>query len=1177
VAEARAGCEFGAGARLQTTLLGLAIAIILALVTALVGPLLIDWRNHRALFETEASRLIGLNVRVTGGIEPRLLPSPRLVLHGIAIGDGPDTIRARTLGVEFALGPLMRGEWRAAEMHLVGPQISLGLDTSGRIRTPGFTVAFRPDELSVDRLSVEDGTVMLADAANGASVTLDRVRFNGEARSLVGPVRGDGAVTIAGQLYPYRVALGRLSEEGTLKLHLNVDPVDRALSIEADGAMTLAAGGPRFDGVLSLARPVGIGARDAAQSAQTLTQPWRVSGKIKATSQSALMENAEFQYGSDEQGFKLGGVAAFKFGAHPHFDGVLSGRQIDLDRAISGTEAVHQPPAATIRKLAELGAAAFRTSLPIQIGVGIDQVTLGGNSVQNVRGDISSTTDGWKLDQFEFRAPGMTQIRLSGRLSVGADGVAFTGPAEIDAADPKVLAAWLEGTNETSQGELRPMSLRGDVTLASDRIAVEGLKADFDRQPVTGRLVYLFRSGARPPRLDAEIKAPQFDIDAAVSFGKALLAGSAMERPSEMRLTADIGRATLSGFEAREARMRLNVDAGGLQLDRLSVADFAGTSFAASGRVETNGHAPRGTLSLDVETKQTAAILATAGKFAPKGAEQVIRLLDRVGRAKLHATLDATGDDKSAVSTAQLAVTGDLDDLRVDVRGDVSGDWSKRSVANVRVDGTVDAPDGSALIRFVNLDWLVAVGNGPARLKMQAAGPVTGDTTFEARLSADGLSAQASGNGRLSEGEGIKATAAVRVLSADLRPVLAARSPLPLQMTSRVTIAGGTMAFENIDARLAGSGIRGRITVNDASPRQIDGSIQADAADVPVLLARAIGLQPQTAAADAAWSWSGEPFGNGLLGKFAGKVALKFVRARVLAQLTARDLNATLRFDKDELALEDVAGTLAGGRLSGGIAFRSAENGLTANARISLARADVAALLSTPARPPVTGSLDLTAEAEGTGLSPIAFIGSLKGSGKIALSNGQMAGLDSRSFEAVTRAVDQGLPIEVGRISDLMGKSLDGGHLSLKRTESPIQISAGQLRLSNASVESKDATLSIAGTLDLTDGSMDARLVLSGSAEAAGARPNVFVALKGPLTAPARSIDASALTGWLTLRAVENQTKRLRAIENLPSQPRGRGMPNTKQAPALPAPIDIRPAPAPRSAGQPAASVRSQN
>jgi len=32
---------------LQTTLLGIGIAIILALVAALVGPLLIDWSHYR--------------------------------------------------------------------------------------------------------------------------------------------------------------------------------------------------------------------------------------------------------------------------------------------------------------------------------------------------------------------------------------------------------------------------------------------------------------------------------------------------------------------------------------------------------------------------------------------------------------------------------------------------------------------------------------------------------------------------------------------------------------------------------------------------------------------------------------------------------------------------------------------------------------------------------------------------------------------------------------------------------------------------------------------------------------------------------------------------------------------------------------------------------------------------
>ncbi|HEX9073301.1 MAG TPA: AsmA-like C-terminal region-containing protein, partial [Pseudolabrys sp.] len=358
---------------------------------------------------------------------------------------------------------------------------------------------------------------------------------------------------------------------------------------------------------------------------------------------------------------------------------------------------------------------------------------------------------------------------------------------------------------------------------------------------------------------------------------------------------------------------------------------------------------------------------------------------------------------------------------------------------------------------------------------------------------------------------------------------------------------------------------------------------------------RAVGLQPQTSGPGAAWSWSSEPFGADMLGQFAGKIALKFGRAELLPRLAVRELKTTLRFDKNELALENATGDLARGRISGGITFRSAEDGLSAHAKISLTDADAGALLLPSTanvhfiaeRPPVSGSLGLTAEVEGTGMSPVALVGSLKGSGKIVLADGQIAGLDPHTFDAVTQAVDQGLAIESGPISNLVSESLESDQLSIKRIESAMHITAGQLRLGNVAAESQDAGLSIAGILDLTDGSIDSRLVLSGSSTSAGARPKIFVALKGPLTAPSRRIDVSALTGWLTSRAVENQTKQLGAIESVPPESRGLPMPKKqtpvvlpapkKQAPVLPAQIDILPAPAPRSTGQPARSVGSQN
>ena len=1056
------------------------------------------------------------------------------------------------------------------------------LDASGRVRAPNLAVTFKPDELSVDRLSIEDGTIVLANGANGATIALEGVWFRGEARSLVGPVKGEGGVIVAGRLYPYRIALGRLSDEGALKLRVNVEPVDHAFNVEADGTVTFVAAEPRFEGMLNVSRPVGIAARTPGQSAEPLTQPWRASAKIKATGRSALMNGIEFQYGSEDQGSRLSGIANLDFGSHPRLNGVLSGRQIDLDRAVSGAGGAKQPPGATVRKLAELGASTLRTTVPVQIGVSIDLVTLGGNSIQNLRGDISNSGDGWNLDRLEFRAPGMTQVRLSGHLAVSADTFAFNGPTEVDASDTKTLAAWLEGRGENQQGDLRPMNASGDVTVATDKIAVDNFKLELNRKPLTGRVAYFFRSSNRPPRVDAQLSAPHFDVDAALDFGKALLSGSAMERPEEISLVADIGRATFAGHEAGDLHARIKANAKGLQFERLSVGDFAGGSFALSGRIETDGHAPRGMLSLDCEAKQAAVIAAAAAKISPKAAAPFVSVIERAERAKLHATLDLSGDAKAA-TVAQLALTGDLDDMRIDARARARGDWSTPAAADVRVDATIDAPRSESLLKLMNLDRIMTAGNEPAQLKVQLAGPLNSDVRFEMSLSARGLSARANGSGRLLEDQGIKLAANLQVREADLRPLRSmtgtagSSSALPLKLTARVSAAGGAITLDDIDAKLAGSAIRGRLALGDATPRRIDGMLEADVADVPALIARGIGLQPQPTGKGAAWSWSSDPFSASLLGKFAGQIRLKIRRAELLPQLASTDLSVTMRLGKDELSLENAAGAFAGGRLSGNIAFRQGPDGLTAQAQLSVAGADAAALFPWAARPPISGAVELTADVVGTGLSPVALVGSLKGSGKVVLLNGRIANLDPRAFDAVTRAVDQGLIIDNVRISDLATKSLDAGPLSLKRAESVLQIAAGQVRLASASIESKDAPLSAVSTLDLTDGSLAARVDLSGLNEAAGARPKIFVALNGPLTAPSRNIDVSALTGWLTLRAVENQTKRLRAIENVPFQPQDRGMPKTKQAPALPAPIDIKPVPAPRSAGQPAASVRSQN
>ena len=125
---------------MQTTLLGLAIAFIIALIAALVGPYFIDWNQFRPQFEAEATRIIGAPVRVGGKLDARLLPAPSLQLRSVVVGGANDLgkVRADKLDVEFSLGSLMRGEWRATELTINGMSLDLGLDPQGADRLAGL-------------------------------------------------------------------------------------------------------------------------------------------------------------------------------------------------------------------------------------------------------------------------------------------------------------------------------------------------------------------------------------------------------------------------------------------------------------------------------------------------------------------------------------------------------------------------------------------------------------------------------------------------------------------------------------------------------------------------------------------------------------------------------------------------------------------------------------------------------------------------------------------------------------------------------------------------------------------------------------------------------------------------------------------------------------------------------
>lgn len=1150
---------------MQTTLLGLSVAIILALVTALVGPHFVDWTNYRASFEREATRLVGLPVRINGAIDVRLLPTPTLTLANIEAGDmASPLVSARELHAELALGSLVRGEFRAADMRIVAPDIKLALGADGRLDWPAARMSFDPDQLTVERVAVEGGRLSFSDAASGAATTLEGLWFNGDLRSLLGPVKGEGGFTASGDRYGYRVAASRVGDDGAMKLRVTLDPADYPANLVADGSLRVEAGAPRFEGTLSVARPVAVA---GAIGRGVVVVPWRVTTRVKATPAQALFEQVEFQYGPDERALKLAGTAEFRFGKSPRLDGVLSARQADLDRALDLPDAVRRVPFAAVKQVIESVGVAFRPAFPVRLGIGLDAVTLAGGTLQGLRGDVTMEAGGWDIETLEFRAPGFTQVRLSGRLAVDPQGVTFKGPAKVEANDPKGLMAWLEGrTPDGAQAQLGLLRASGDLTIGAQEIAAERLRVEFDRKTIEGRLRYSQAAAGRAARLEAELKAAELDIDGLIAFGRAALDGTAFERPGEIALTADIGRATVAGVEAKGVKGTLTLDPAGLSFDRVQVADLAGASFNLNGRMDGPLSAPQGKVTFDVDARGLDGTAAVLARFLPQTAEPVRVAAAKLTPLKARVTLNL---ERAAAggSTAKLALDGTAGALSVRIATEATGDLVALTFPELRLDAQIGATDGSVLVGLAGLDKWATVDRRAGTLTVTARGAAGGDLRVEARLTAGGLNANANGTARLFAANGFGAALDISV-QADAAPLrrVANAAALPVALRARVNAGADEVTIENLSGAIAGSPVRGRLRVARGAVTRVEGRIDAESVDAAAFIAAAIGMPATAARADG--RWPAEPFGEGLFGEFDGRVEFTLGRAALTPTLVGRQVRGALRLGAGEFVLEDLEGALAGGRATGQLTLRRNATGLAAAVRFALVNADATALLPGDGRPALTGRLGLQAEVEGAGLSPATLIGAFEGSGTITLEDAAFAGLDPKAFNAAIRSADQGA-IDAARVRDIVSTVLDGGALTVPRLDAALTVTAGQARAGRTIVPGQGADLTLAGSVDLADATLDVRLTLTGPILSDGSmttRPDILVTLKGPVSAPKRTVDVSALSGWLMLRSVDRQAKRLDAIE---AERRDAAAREPEPAAATPPQTPLTPAP-PVSAALPA-------
>ncbi len=237
---------------LLTVLAGL---VLLVLVAALAVPGFVDWGQHRAEIERRLSDAVGMEIVTTGPIRIDLLPSPRIAIDGVRLGNADPALTRAVVGqltADVALAPLLRGEARIGDLRLDRAEITLAIQAGALALPQRWDRTILPTSIARVDLTRSRLTLMRPDGTRIAALPVALVATT---PAPGGPLRIEGEV--AGR--SVRITSGDADPNGAVRMKAVVTgPGPR---LEFDGTVgALAQAGrilPRFAGRLAAAAAPG--------------------------------------------------------------------------------------------------------------------------------------------------------------------------------------------------------------------------------------------------------------------------------------------------------------------------------------------------------------------------------------------------------------------------------------------------------------------------------------------------------------------------------------------------------------------------------------------------------------------------------------------------------------------------------------------------------------------------------------------------------------------------------------------------------------------------------------------------------------------------------------------------------------------------------------------------------
>lgn len=1161
---------------------GLLVGLLALLFAA---PAMVDWNRYRGIFEEEATRLLGREVRVGGRVNLRLLPVPYVRFEQVRVADttasvGRPLFMAEDFTVWLSIGALLAGGFEASDIELRRPVVTLVLDGKGggswtSLAADKVQTGFVPAKVAFDAVRITDGTLAILAPDGAAKSSFEHINGELSAQALEGPYKVSAAFSARGAPREIRLSTAKPAEDGSVRFKGTVRDPGSGVSYSLDGAATDVLRTIKVTGELTARLPLpaamasGGGGGDAgglfSGRARQAGGEFDVRAQLKGDTTGFTLADLALSFEQAGRPQLATGSARVSWVDRTDVAVTLKSHWLDLDRiAGAGT-------GASALELAQGVASAVSRVLDTEGRTGasltIDQATLGGDVASGLVAELEQKDGRLDIKSLTAALPGGARISAAGTFEGKGTELRYNGRINLRGASLARFAGWAwRGQGLPLPSRDGAFTIVGELSLGPKEIAGRSLSLEVGRNMLTGDASW---KAGQPQRIVLALEGSELDLTplvpqgaepvqalrdlvAGLAGGKAA-AGAATVVAADAEIKLRVDRLVVGAATFRDAVGELKLSGGNLSMPQLRLASPDGYMVELRGDItDLAKPAAKGSLTglVVADTPAGAVALARAAglpaDLVPRPEDAAVLLPARLA-GKLQVGLK--GPD-----THDIAFDGTLAESRV--AGTVRLGAQKASWRDRPSDIAVTA-EGRGIAQLLARK-AAATGQTPsARLMLRGIGNPQGGMATLAAVDADGTSAEYRGRAVLDDSGALGLDGEIALALADLgRGLSLAGVPTragldgPVAGTMRIERGQGRTKLTSAGLKLAGIETSGTLTAEaQADGHRITGAVKMDRGSLPGLLAVLTSPQPQPSprrGAERGSPWSEAPIDIAVLDGLAGS-RIKFeVGQLALApglELAEAVIDASARSGGLDLKLTD--GKSAGGQAVATLSLDKAAAGARLAVQGSLTGVRLERLgQRAGGQTTASGGLSVNVRMESTALSPRGLVVALAGSGEVALAQ---ARLNRWNPSAVATAAEAVLGIKgeipAGALRTQLELALEGAGLGLGSPRLAVTVADGALRTAPLVATSSNGRLTGRASVDLDRVSIegDWRLEPRHAPPIAGQPqkpelPGVTIAYAGPLGSLATlepRLDLEALEREVAVRKVEREVAELERLRKL--------------------------------------------